>query len=156
MTALQELGLIDEQTKLAHLEKMGFGWMLQGARFLARPLAAVGRFLARKAATPWAVPAAGKSLGLGGQAAEAGRAFTSGLGGLMKNTSGGMLSAAHAWNKNPFTALGGGLKNFGKGMMFAPGAKGIGNVAAKGTMGYGMLGMFGGGGEQPPGLPRNY
>lgn len=155
INTLRELGLIDEQTKLAYFEKIGAlpGLVVAGTRLLARPLAALGRYLVGKATNPWAVAKAGKSLGLGGQAAEAGRAAVSGLGGLMKGTSGGMLRAAHAWNRNPFMAVGGGLKNFGKGMLFDPKAKGVGNVAAKGTIGYSMLGGFGGGGQQPP---RNY
>ncbi len=62
-------------------------------------------------------------------------------------------SAAKGMETAPGKTLWGGTKNFGKGMMFSPGAKGIGGALGKGFSGYQMGSMLLGSGNSPQPQP---
>jgi len=64
-----------------------------------------------------------------------------------------MMSAGKGLETAPGATLWGGVKNFGKGMMFSPHAKGMGAGLGKGFAGYQIGSMLLGPGSSPPPQP---
>ena len=80
--------------------------------------------------------------------APGGEAISTGVLGYPHRAQTGMQDAMAAYNEAPGQALWGGAKNFGRGLIFSPNAKGVGGVLGKGTSLAGIGSGFIGGGEQ--------
>ncbi len=70
-------------------------------------------------------------------------------GGLIQRGQGAVSGAMQGMRTAPGATLWGGAKNFGKGLMFAPGAKGIGGAIGKGSSVYSIGSML-----APRGTPK--
>jgi hypothetical protein len=169
--ALQKVGLTENQIKLAFVEQgftvdeaegiykeaiwgaIGRG-LMAGAKFLGKNFGSAAKATAAGAKAPASVMQTGgmlKNVAKGGQGMLTN--IRSGAGTMkapmVERMAGGLHSAGQAIQKAPGATLWGGAKNFGKGMMFSPHARGIGGVLGKGFGGYQVGSMLLGSGSSP-------